>query len=307
MGYGVYTGKVSGTVGMCCARHMVVLAGSGVDLQKGEKCVILLHYLDLPFAALTRRRFANVDFAHLSALQPYHALRRIYHGYDINCQYRRNLPKRLHWVKDNVRGMTSIVTTELPDTKHVIPKFHAGGHKRTCRPYFSAYYTPGCAMTDFETQERVWAILNHLGNRTREMTSGHRQDVINDHHSDVNVRQVHKMGTRVSHLYGNSILTFLSTARDLRRKHKDTSKELAKARGELSNLETYLQDGEPEKWEAELRHWVAQLPVLDNHTTMGNPFEPIAEAGTYRSATNVHFADLKQSSHKSKSSSSSHQ
>lgn len=39
MGYGTYTGNISGTVGIACARHMVVLAGGGVDLQKGEKYV----------------------------------------------------------------------------------------------------------------------------------------------------------------------------------------------------------------------------------------------------------------------------
>lgn len=37
MGYGGYWGKISGTVGLCCARHMFVLPGGGVDLQKGER------------------------------------------------------------------------------------------------------------------------------------------------------------------------------------------------------------------------------------------------------------------------------
>lgn len=39
MGYGGYGGRVSGTVGLSCARHMFVLPGGGVDLQKGERYV----------------------------------------------------------------------------------------------------------------------------------------------------------------------------------------------------------------------------------------------------------------------------
>ncbi|EKM57428.1 uncharacterized protein PHACADRAFT_192577 [Phanerochaete carnosa HHB-10118-sp] len=39
MGYGPYWGKVSGMVGLFCARHMMVLPGGHVDLQKGERFV----------------------------------------------------------------------------------------------------------------------------------------------------------------------------------------------------------------------------------------------------------------------------
>lgn len=37
MGLGQYWGRVSGTVGLFCARHMFVLPGGHVDLQKGER------------------------------------------------------------------------------------------------------------------------------------------------------------------------------------------------------------------------------------------------------------------------------
>lgn len=40
MGYGGYWGKVSGTVAITCARHMFMLPGSAVDLQKGERSVL---------------------------------------------------------------------------------------------------------------------------------------------------------------------------------------------------------------------------------------------------------------------------
>ena len=37
MGHGKHWGKVSGTVGVFCARHMYALPGGVVDLQKGER------------------------------------------------------------------------------------------------------------------------------------------------------------------------------------------------------------------------------------------------------------------------------
>ena len=39
LGLGVYCGQISGTVGVFCARHMFVLPGGHVDLQKGERYV----------------------------------------------------------------------------------------------------------------------------------------------------------------------------------------------------------------------------------------------------------------------------
>lgn len=50
MGYVGYVGKVSGVIMLSCSRHMFVLPGSGVDLQKGERCVQL--YADTPLCSL---------------------------------------------------------------------------------------------------------------------------------------------------------------------------------------------------------------------------------------------------------------
>ena len=37
MGYGSHLGKVSGTMGLSCSRHMFALGGGGVDLEGGER------------------------------------------------------------------------------------------------------------------------------------------------------------------------------------------------------------------------------------------------------------------------------
>ena len=47
----MHGGKASGVIQISCARHMFVLGGSGVDLQKGERCV--LYYL-------LSRRLSNI-------------------------------------------------------------------------------------------------------------------------------------------------------------------------------------------------------------------------------------------------------
>ncbi|EMD36363.1 hypothetical protein CERSUDRAFT_52053 [Gelatoporia subvermispora B] len=170
-----YGGRVSGTVGLSCARHMFVLPGGGVDLQKGE-------------------RFANVDFATISGLQRWMQCLLLIAGYDINCQYRKNFEKRMEWFRAHQDRLRSIRHARFPMTLSVIGKFHLPAHTASCRYKFSYYWMPGAAMTDGEAPERIWAVLNSLACRTREMAVGHRHDIINDHHSDMNVRRTHDMG-----------------------------------------------------------------------------------------------------------------
>ncbi|PCH34427.1 hypothetical protein WOLCODRAFT_62365 [Wolfiporia cocos MD-104 SS10] len=199
MGFGRYGGKVSGTVGLSCARHMFVLPGGGVDLQKGE-------------------RFANVDFAMLSGLQPWMNLRTHVSGYDINCQYGIHFDKRMTEIVRRISQFPSMSFKYFPNIVRAIGKFHLPAHKALCRWKFSYHWLPGVGMTDGEAPERIWATLNALGARTREMTAGHRHDVINDHHSDMNVRQVHGIGSYLSGMGISGRLNIIA-AKDLAKKH----------------------------------------------------------------------------------------
>ncbi|PCH37343.1 hypothetical protein WOLCODRAFT_83933 [Wolfiporia cocos MD-104 SS10] len=193
MGYGGHWSKVSGMVGLICARHMFVLPAGGVDLQKGE-------------------RFANVDFTMLSGLQPWMDLLLHISGYDINCQYSINFDKRMAKVRDHLDEFVSIGSVHFPDTEHGVGKLHEQMHCALCHFLFSFYLLPGVGMTDGKAAERVWAVLNALEAPTQEMSVGHRHDVINDHHSDMNVRQVHSLGMFECCCYRRlAILTFHST------------------------------------------------------------------------------------------------
>ncbi|KAI9068666.1 hypothetical protein FKP32DRAFT_1561201, partial [Trametes sanguinea] len=206
MGYGRYSGRVSGMVGLTCSRHMLVMPSSLVDLVKGEG-------------------FAWGDFAQLSGLQPWlHTLKLLCRGYDINCQYDKKFELRLAEFRKNFSHLRSIRTTTFPPTRSLIPKFHAPAHTLLCSIYRSYNYTPGVGNTDGEASERIWAAFNALAIRAKEMSVGHRHDVINDFLNDLNVRRVH------------------SLPKSLSVKHQNARKQLALASDHLQLLEENIAD-----------------------------------------------------------------
>ncbi|KAI0311061.1 hypothetical protein OF83DRAFT_1166459 [Amylostereum chailletii] len=159
--YGNYWGQVAGTLGVSCSRHMFVLPGGGVDLQKGE-------------------RFVNVDYALASALQRWMGL---------------HMHHCIHWdeqiatLRKAVRGFPSLTNLIFPTTLLGVGKFHLPAHIAACRYKFSFNYLPGSGRGDGEAQERIWSTLNALAASTKEMMSGYQHDRINDHHGDMNFRR----------------------------------------------------------------------------------------------------------------------
>ncbi|KAI1785592.1 hypothetical protein LXA43DRAFT_899410 [Ganoderma leucocontextum] len=174
MGYSRYKGRVSGVVGLSCARHMFAIPCGTVDITGGES-------------------FVYPDYCMCAGLQPWSCLRRHYRGYDINCQYTINLHDRLIDIRTKHPDLKTITGTRFPWTMVGIGKFHVAAHQESCRSKYSYYYLPGSAMTDGEAPERIWSTLNNLSLRTKEMSSGHRHDVINDYYGDMNTRRLHNM------------------------------------------------------------------------------------------------------------------
>ena len=105
-------------------------------------------------------------------------------AYHINCQYRVHFQQRMRDL-----GWSP------PFTIHAIGKCHLYAHKDSCRGAYSFNYIPGSGRTDGEESERGWSTRNGLAASTREMSSGHRHDVLNDHSSDINFRKMHAIGT----------------------------------------------------------------------------------------------------------------
>ena len=129
-----------------------------------------------------------------AGLRRWSFLKRHCNGYDINCQYRKKFRRRMEDIQTHFPNLQSIRLDYLPYTLPAIGKFHAPAHTGTCRCKYSYNYLPGVGMTDGEAAERIWSILNGLAARTREMSPGHRHDVINHFYNDMNLRRLQGIG-----------------------------------------------------------------------------------------------------------------
>ncbi|KAH9911315.1 hypothetical protein B0H21DRAFT_704746, partial [Amylocystis lapponica] len=140
-------------------------------------------------------------------------------------------------------------------------------HEKDCRNRFSFYILPGVGMTDGEAPERIWATLNAIASRTKEMSSGHRHDVINDFHSDMNARRVH------------SIVSALVA------KHIRAVAQLQMAEETLAQVETTVKqkadDGAAKlrEWRAAEALWLVRVLDLSEHRNLDDPYKPRKEKG----------------------------
>ncbi|KAF7342850.1 CxC2 domain-containing protein [Mycena sanguinolenta] len=151
-------GYSSTGVGMgVCARHEFVQRCGVGDLQRGE-------------------RYANMDYIFGSILRHLdHRLRKIV-SYDIVCQWRKDLVKRMGELPPLVR-----FTIVLELFRFVIPKMHIKGHKLDCQEEYSLNLVPGSGQTDGEGIERPWASIGAIATSTRVSGPGARHDALDDH------------------------------------------------------------------------------------------------------------------------------
>lgn len=121
-------------------------------------------------------------------------LRVLFGTYDINCQYMINLRKRLEEYGVVLADIDGLESTVLPQIIAGVGKYHLSMHTKECRHKYSMHFLPGACMFDGEPMERIWAILNALALRTKEMSGGHRHDVLNEHFEDMNLRRLQMLG-----------------------------------------------------------------------------------------------------------------
>lgn len=98
-------------------------------------------------------------------------------SYDIVCKWSINFWNRLivgsklNWhdpLKENIT------------CQFLVPKFHLGSHREECADHFSFNYAEGVGRMHGELVETIWAGLNWLQYSTREMSAGHRREVITE-------------------------------------------------------------------------------------------------------------------------------
>lgn len=246
MGLGPYWGRVSGTVGLFCARHMFVLPGGHVDLQKGE-------------------RFSNVDFAVSFGLRRWMDLLMHVAAYDVQCQYRLKFKTRMAsmWKilsrLDKCKILKGNDRKLFPWTIAGVGKFHLAGHRADCRYRWSFNFLPYSAMMDGEAPERIWSVTNPLSNRTREMNPGHRHDIMNEFYSDQNVRRTHNIST------------------SLDRKHRTAQEYLPPVAKALDTLETSIinQYGKKKLETLKEKEAAFKIRVVDHekHAGLENPYD----------------------------------
>ncbi|KAJ7060539.1 hypothetical protein C8F01DRAFT_988536, partial [Mycena amicta] len=155
--------RVSGVGGCVCVCHGVVRAQGLGDLQKGE-------------------RYANMDYILMHALGDAR-VKQLVLSYDIACQWKQNLRKRVINILDKSDIPPSLDNFNI---QFALPVWHAAAHEESCQVENSLTYNVGVGRTDGEGIERTWAVLNPIGFATKEMGQGNRHDTIEDKVDHIN-------------------------------------------------------------------------------------------------------------------------
>lgn len=147
----------------------------------GKVCV---EYLPTITAAYMFGRYCNVDFVVMSSLKNT-KVKDLLFSYDINCQWSRNLEKRMG-------SLPKEIQLNLDEIRlyYGIPKFHLeAGHGEDCQGPYSLNLKKGVGRTDGEGIERNWSHANGAAHSTREMGPGSRHDTLDDHFGHANWRR----------------------------------------------------------------------------------------------------------------------
>jgi hypothetical protein len=174
----------TGIVAMMC-RHELWRAESLVDLQKGERYVIL--HTSIITLLMYFDSYANVDLAFWGGLRGVKT--NVVNGYDIACQWSKHLFERA--TKMPIHLLPSIEPSML---EHKLPKLHAEAHGWKCQPAYSLNYAKGVGRWEAEGHERGWGSMNHMATSTAEMGPGHRREVLDDAFQYHNFKKITNIG-----------------------------------------------------------------------------------------------------------------
>lgn len=239
-------------------------------------------------------RYANVDLAVASGLQRWVDLLMHVSAYDVNCQYRIHFNTRMQKLCEDIKAMEMghlIKMNEnklFPWTVAGVGKFHLAGHRADCRYRWSFNFLPYSTMVDGEAPERVWAVSNTLGNRTREMNPGHRHDQMNEFYSDQNTRRVHDIGEHSSYIREPPITNFFELANYLARKNRLAEVHSRLCQEGLASLEAEITERFGSAWldrcKTQEREFKRRVLIMSEHANLENPYDlvkPNGEATKY--------------------------
>ncbi|KZV78450.1 hypothetical protein EXIGLDRAFT_583632, partial [Exidia glandulosa HHB12029] len=151
-------------------RHDLLEANGTADLVKGE-------------------RFRVVDFAMISSHAAYLILKLFVECYDVSCKWFINFFERIRASPDLLAALP-VALEQWPMIQTAIGKYHVPNHTEDCRSTNDIHIQPGVGQLDGDNPERVWAVLGRLGTSVQEMGVGAREDMLNEHFSDWNMRKL---------------------------------------------------------------------------------------------------------------------
>ncbi|KAE8240229.1 hypothetical protein A4X06_0g7853, partial [Tilletia controversa] len=137
---------VTGVMGLCC-RHDIPVVFCDITTA-GERHFYAIALLNAVLEALPRLR-------HIAVM------------YDIGCKF-----------ADNAKVANALVPNVT--ITWTIPLFHVYGHISSCHICYSPRHTLGCAWSDGEGMERVWAGISGLIASTRAMSQVERRLALED-------------------------------------------------------------------------------------------------------------------------------
>ena len=147
--------------------------------------------------------------------------------YDIACQYSKKIVKRF----SNTFGTSAGVTSLVKEALFAVPKMHVQGHKEDCQYCYSLNYMEHVGRTAGELIETAWAEANNIGPSTREMSPGHRHDVLNDLYDFWNWWKTFGMGMSLLQIHLRTWwMTRTSIASSLARRLSDAKRQAQSAR-----------------------------------------------------------------------------
>lgn len=170
-----------------------------------------------------------------------------FYSYDVACQWCIHLVERVGDLPKNLRPPAGV------KLEYGVPKCHAKGHILLCQSCYSMQIQLGVGQTDAEGIERCWAGINHSAPSTKEMTPGHRHDMLDRRMGTHNWEKVIRMG-----MYDLAHTKLLLTKNIGKHLHGSLDKELERYKEQLSIHNTFTAEmppGQTSKWEKQVTEW----------------------------------------------------
>ncbi len=136
-------------------------------------------------------RYCNMDYIAGSASQSFSDAKQIFYSYDIACQWKIKLHKRMKKLPKQAQFHDDMALD------FGIPKLHCKAHKYACQCQFSMNLRHRLGCTCGEGIECTWDDINPCTASTKEMGPGVHHDTINDQFGRHNWRKETRLGAGV--------------------------------------------------------------------------------------------------------------